>query len=465
MKYKLMLILLVLSVSVFSQRASDGELYFNSKQYEKAQVVYKDILKKKPTNPLYNYRYARCCYEMKEYEEAIPYFVVSEKKFPLSDLFLGEIYFNSYRFDESVTAYQSYLNTLDQADIRRQELMKKLKKSQNAAWLMTKVEDISIIDSMTVNKNDFLRYYKFSSELGSLSQEIINMPKHQKADKIKYMTQRQDRMYFSDSIQGQMDIFSSFKLLDGWSKPTSISDVINTHANENYPFLLLDGVTVYFASDGENSIGGYDIFVTRFNPAINKFLPPENIGFPFNSTANDYMMAIDEQNKIGWFATDRRQPAGKVMIYTFVPKEIKTIVRTENKDYLRSIAQLTTYRKVSGDKKDNLITLLSKSAESEKRIEFVINDSTVYTNVNQFKNPEAVKLFNELTLLTADYKIKQKELLDLRLKYDRAENDEQRSTITPQIIELEKRNLGMKKQLSLKTVQVRNAEVEFMKGK
>jgi hypothetical protein len=177
------------------------------------------------------------------------------------------------------------------------------------------------------------------------------------------------------------------------------------------------------------------------------------------------MMVIDEQNKIGWFATDRRQPAGKVMIYTFVPKEIKTIVRTENKDYLRSIAQLTTYRKVSGDKKDNLITLLSKSAESEKRIEFVINDSTVYTNVNQFKNPEAVKLFNELTLLTADYKIKQKELLDLRLKYDRAENDEQRSTITPQIIELEKRNLGMKKQLSLKTVQVRNAEVEFMKGK
>lgn len=465
MKYKLIFWFLFLSGSLFSQKASEGETLFNSKQYAKAQSVYQDILKKKPNDPLYNYRFARCCYELKEFEQAIPYFVISEKKFPLSDMYLGEIYFKSYRFDESVAAYQTYIKTLDSTNIRRPEFLKKLKKSEIAARLMTKVEDIAIIDSMTVNKNDFLRFYKFSSELGSLSQETMKMSKQQTVDKIKYMTQRQDRMYFSDSIQGQMDIFTSFKLLDGWSKPTSISNVINTSANENYPFLLLDGVTVYFAADGENSIGGYDLFVTRFNPSINNFLTPENIGFPFNSPSNDYMMVIDEQNKIGWFATDRRQPAGKLMIYSFVPKEIKTIVRTENKDYLRSVAQLLTYQKDSGDKQTNLITIQNKSAETGEKIEFVINDSTVYTNVNQFKNPEAVKLWNELNQLNADYKNKRKELSDLRLKYDLVENDTQRSVIKPQIIDLENLNLEMKKQLSLKTLQVRNAEVEFMKEK
>jgi len=301
--------------------------------------------------------------------------------------------------------------------------------------------------------------------LGSLSQETLNMPHHRKTDKIKYMTQRQDRMYFSDSIQGQMDIFTSYKLLDGWSKPTSISDAINTPSNENYPFLLLDGVTVYFASDGENSIGGYDLFVTRYNPSTNNFLTPENIGFPFNSPANDYMMVIDEQNKLGWFATDRNQSAGKVIIYTFAPNETKTIIRTENKDYLRSVAQLLTYRKVSGNNSDSLGTKQEQLPESIEQIEVVINDSTVYTNVNQFKSPEAVKLWNELRKLTTDCKNKQKELSDLRLKYELKENNAQRTVIAHQIIELENINLEMKKQLSIKTVQVKNAEVKFLIGK
>ena len=465
MKYKLIFSFLIFSSFLFSQRASEGETFFNAKQYAKARSVYDEILKKKPNDPLYNYRFARCCYELKDFEPAILHFELSGKKFPISDLYLGELYFKSYRFDESVTAYQTYILTLDSTDVKRSDLMQKLKKSENAARLLTKVEDIAIIDSLIVNKSDFLRFYKFSSELGSLSQETLNMPHHRKTDKIKYMTQRQDRMYFSDSIQGQMDIFTSYKLLDGWSKPTSISDVINTPFNENYPFLLLDGVTVYFASDGENSIGGYDLFVTRYNPSTNNFLTPENIGFPFNSPANDYMMVIDEQNKLGWFATDRNQSAGKVIIYTFAPNETKTIIRTENKDYLRSVAQLLTYRKVSGNNSDSLATKQDQLPESIEQIEVVINDSTVYTNVNQFKSPEAVKLWNELRKLTADCKNKQKELSDLRLKYELTENNAQRTVIAHQIIELENINLEMKKQLSIKTVQVKNAEVKFLIGK
>jgi tetratricopeptide (TPR) repeat protein len=462
MKYKLIFSFLIFSLSLFSQRALEGETFFNAKQYAKARSVYEEILKKKPKDPLYNYRFARCCYELKDFEPAILHFEMSGEKFPISDLYLGELYFKTYRFDESVTAYQTYILTLDSTDVKRSDLMQKLKKSENAVRLLTKVEDIAIVDSLTVNKNDFLRFYKFSSELGSLSQQILNMSHRRKADKIKYLTQRQDRMYFSDSIQGQMDIFTSYKLLDGWSKPTSISDAINTPYNENYPFLLLDGVTVYFASDGENSIGGYDLFVTRYNPSTNNFLTPENIGFPFNSPANDYMIVIDEQNKLGWFATDRRQPAGKVMIYTFVPNEIKSIVRTENKDYLRSIAQLLTYRKISGNNSDSLVTKQDQLPESIEQIEVVINDSTVYTNVNQFKSPEAVKLWNELRKLTADCKNKQKELSDLRLKYELKENNAHRTVIAHQIIELENINLEMKKQLSITTVQVKNAEVKFL---
>jgi len=464
MRFKLIFLSFLFSLSLFARKADDGEIFFNNKQYAKAKAVYETVLKKRPNDALANYRYARCCYELKEAEDAIIHFEMSGTKFPLRDLYLGELYFNSYRFERSVLAYQTYLTTVDSMDVKRPDLLKKLKKSEIAARLFTKVEDIAIVDSVVVNKPDFLKFYKFSSELGSLSQETLNMPHRKKADKIKYTTQRQDRMYFSDSIRGNISIFTSFKLLDGWSKATSVSDVINTAANENYPFLLLDGVTIYFASDGENSIGGYDIFVTRLNPSTNTYLAPENVGFPFNSPANDYMMVIDEQNKLGWFATDRNQPAGKVAIYTFAPNEFKNIVRTENKDSLRDVAQLIKYRKISRSKSDNRIPVQAQIKESESQIEFVVNDSTVYHSVSQFKNPAALNGWNELTKLTEDYKVKTKELTDLRAKYELAENEENRKALTPKILETENKVLEMKKLLSTKTVEIRNIESNYIKA-
>ena len=448
---------------MFARKTDEGETLFNNKQYLKAKAVYENLLRKKPNDPLYNYRYARCCYELKETEPAITHFELSGTKFPIRDMYLGELYFKTYRFEESLSAYQNFVSTLDSTDIKRPEFLKKLKKSNLAAHLINKTEDISIIDSIQANKAEFLKFYKFNSELGSLTQESLNMLHHRKADRIKYLTQRQDRMYFSDSIQGHLNIFSSFKLLDGWSKPTGISDVINSAANENYPFLLLDGVTVYFASDGENSIGGYDLFVTRFNPSTNSYLNPENIGFPFNSPANDYMMVIDEQNKTAWFATDRNQPSGKVMIYEFVPNETRTIVRTEDKTYLRNIAQLKTYRKISGNKLNpDLIATQNQIPESEKQIEFVLNDSTIYNNINQFKSPDALKLWNVFYKLNADYKAKQKELSDLRVKFDEPDNQMQRAVLAPQIIELENKIIELKKLLSVKLFEVRNVELKFL---
>jgi hypothetical protein len=402
---------------------------------------------------------------LKDREEAITHFEKAGTKFPLRDLYLGELYFDAYRFDESAQAYQRYLATLKPDDEKLEEITKKQSISENAARLMTKVEDIAIVDSVVVNKDAFLRFYKFNSELGSLTQEAIQLKGHHKADKIKYTTQRGDRVYFSDSIKGNMNIFTSYKLLDSWTKPVSISDVINSQANENYPFLLADGVTIYFASDGANSIGGYDLFVTRYNPATDSYLKPENIGMPFNSPYNDYMMVIDEQRNVGWFATDRYQPVGKVMIYTFKPAKEKIIVHSEDKDYIRQVARLKTYRKVKATVNEKSLAADNRIPESDNKIEFVINDSIVYKNVNQFKSAEALKGWNELHEFSIELNNKVKELSDLRAKYAQTENETERSVLAPQIMELERNNMEMKRELTSRTIEVRNTEINFLQSK
>lgn len=44
---------------------------------------------------------------------------------------------------------------------------------------------------------------------------------------------------------------------------------------------------------------------------------------PFNSTANEYLLAIDDYDTLGWLVTDRNQPADSVCIYTFEPTSIR----------------------------------------------------------------------------------------------------------------------------------------------
>lgn len=461
MKCKLIFLFSFLCLSLSAKSADEGDILFNNKQYVKARAIYESALKKRPKDALYNYRYARCCYELKDYEDAITHFELSGSKFPMRDLYLGELYFTTYRFDQSVTAYQAYISTLKPDDSKIPEYQQKIKKAENAARLLTKVEDIAIVDSVVVNKNDFLKFYKFSSELGSLNQESIKITPRRIVDKIKYTTQRQDRVYYSDSIHGQMDIFTSYKLLDDWSVPTSISPLINTSANESYPFLLLDGVTVYFASDGENSIGGYDLFVTRFNPSTDSYLVPENIGFPFNSLANDYMMVIDEQRHLGWFATDRNQRTGNVVIYTFIPNETKTIIHSDDKDYVRRAAQLKTYRKVTAIVAESDSASQNQVQKSENQIEFVVNDSIVYTNVKQFRSDKALKIWTEMHKLSSECKLMKIKLNDLRNKYANTQSDDEKKVLAPQILELETNIAEQQKQISLNTILIRKEEILF----
>ena len=443
---------------IMAQSASEAESLFNSKQYAKAKTMYEALLKKKPNDALNNYRLARCCYELNQYEDAVKYFERSGNRYTLKDLYLGEAYFHTYRFDLSVTAYQTFIATLPPADERLEELNLKLKKSELAARLLNRVEDIAIVDSQVVNKTDFLRYYKFSKELGTLTQQRLLLRKNQAQDKVTYTTQRGDRLCYSDSTRGNMDIYSSFKLLDGWSAPASISKNINTAANENYPFLMPDGITMYFASDGENSIGGYDLFITRYAPGTQSFLVPENIGMPFNSPANDYMMVMDELQKTGWFATDRNQPADKVMIYKFVPNDVKILFRSENTDSVRMKAQLKLIRKAKKTVKTEQ-KVFQQQTEQQSGFSVVINDSTIYTKPEQFVHLQARAKINEWIKLNADIEKVKTDLSTWRESFELEETEEAKNKLSDRILTSEALLIDLKKQAGECLTEAVNLEI------
>ena len=99
-----------------------------------------------------------------------------------------------------------------------------------------------------------------------------------------YMNQKEDKIYYAHSTDGNHNcLFTQSKLMDQWGDEKQLPMNINSDADDGYPFVLSDGVTIYYASKGNGSLGGYDLFVTRYNINSDTYLTPEQLGMPYNS--------------------------------------------------------------------------------------------------------------------------------------------------------------------------------------
>lgn len=438
-------------------------MLFGQKKYEDASVIYALLLEKKAVDPLYNYRYARCLYEMKKYNESIRYFLAGGNKYPLRDYYLADSYFNSYRFTEAIEYFNTYINSTGVNQSYTEDVLEKLRRARLAARLMNRVEDIAVIDSMVVSQQDFLKYYHLSRETGKLQQKSFSVSKKGTIDLVSFITQRGDRRILSDTIGKQINLFSSNKLLDGWSKSEPLSENVNTVTyDENYPFLRLDGLTLYFASNGENSIGGYDIFITRFASNKNDYLNSENIGMPFNSLDNDYMLVIDETSQSGWFATDRHQKKGKVVIYQFRYQEEKNYIPIDDQEYLINAAQLKISRKDT--LKDEIVMVQVKETNYGERQEmrYVLNDNITYTNTDQFRSEKALKLWNEWHRITVDLEEKEEKLRNLRRDFEVSEDMDEKKMLTKDIVALEEFIQKSRILLYKKDKNIREEEINYI---
>lgn len=97
------------------------------------------------------------------------------------------------------------------------------------------------------------------------------------------------------------------------------------------PFVMQDGETVYFSARRDDSLGGYDIYMTR-RDGEGGFYEPTNLGMPYNSPANEYLFAIDETARIGWWITDRDAEPDSVRVLIFVPNTTRVNIDADADD-------------------------------------------------------------------------------------------------------------------------------------
>ena len=258
--------------------------------------------------------------------------------------------------------------------------------------------------------------------------------------------------------------------MDKWGDEKQLPMNINSNDDDNYPFVLSDGVTIYYASKGNGSLGGYDLFVTRYNINSDTYLAPEQLSMPFNSPFNDYMMVYDETKELGWFVSDRFQPEDKVCVYLFIPNNEHSRVESEDIEMKRARAAITSIQDSwkPGSDYSNLIELAHKEipygeAKIEKDFEFVINNSLVYYKLDDIKSPEAKSYYGKVVSLNKQIKELNDKLADLRASYSSG-NSAKKEQLKPAILEAEEQLNSLLDQPEELEKKARNTEINYLKS-
>lgn len=397
--------------------------------------------------------------------EAIPFY---KKGTNAANLALAEIYFDKYDFGQAEKYLSQYLEKRTKAEAESDQVEHPNGGGYAVDWadylesrielgasMLDRVEKIQVVDSVNVPSDGFYQYMKLAKSSGQLSssdvlESILDSRWLQQKDiatfgEPVYQSERADDVFWvgADADGEKSTMYESVMLSDGsWDIPAELFDYKSVFGDNSgswvdYPFLMSDGVTLYFAADGDNSLGGLDIFISRRDER--GFLQPSNIGMPYNSTGNDFMLAIDEETGAGWWVTDRNGLGDSVTIYTFIPNELRANYPVDTPN-LTGLAKLNSIKDTQTPDIDyaslirKIKSIPDQSPEKGKTgdLNFAIPGNGVYHSVADFKNAEARQTMAEYLKARQQYAETETRLSTLRTLFAKGN-----SLVSAEILELE----------------------------
>lgn len=199
-----------------------------------------------------------------------------------------------YQFGEAVSVIEPAVR----ADSLNGDMSLALAEALNGEALLDYVAKPVVVASKKVAKEDFHLYY----------------------DHLKNGCWRDGGVYFED---GDEDVFLVMngkvcysRQIDSleWSEPEKVVREASDGV-ESWPLMSYNGKDLYFSSDNLYGMGGYDIYVTRFDQRTGRWSAPQNLGMPFNSPADDFLFSETPDGKYALFASNRECGDDDVVIY------------------------------------------------------------------------------------------------------------------------------------------------------
>lgn len=353
-----------------------------------------------------------------------------------------------YRFDAADSALQNNI-TLKQKR-REATLLEEQQRAQarKGMRMLSAVERVVVFDSLTLPASRVLSALALSQESGYMLR-AKDKGLCDDAESTLFANELGDQIIFAQADTAGGSRLYTADVVDREIANRRCLDELNEDGQSqlNYPFMQADGQTLYFARQSEDGLGGYDIYMTRYDADEKHFLIPENIGMPFNSPANDYLYCVDETYNIGCFATDRNTAGDSVTVYYFIPNTARRVYDEVEvgSDALRQLASLSNIRLTWGEQTQVKAALMRlaqcrneqrKAANQKPTFTLWVADNRVIHSIDELASPTArtavqqwLDKQNELTRL-------EHQLQDTRHRYANAAAGE-RATLKNNVLGME----------------------------
>lgn len=132
-------------------------------------------------------------------------------------------------------------------------------------------------------------------------------------NKLFFVSERKEK---KAGAQGKGDIYVVEKISkSAWGEPKNLGPTINTNEDEIAVFIHPDGKTLFFSSKGHLSMGGYDVFMSKFNDKDSTWSTPENLGYPINTVNDDIHFILSTDGKTAYYSNEKKEGMGERDIY------------------------------------------------------------------------------------------------------------------------------------------------------
>lgn len=298
--------------------------FFDSKQYDKAKPLYSQLLSLNALDPNYNYRFGVCIlYTEADPLKPLPYIEGGANTSGVNNeayYFLGKAYQLNYRFDDAIGYFNKAKKTgFAASDV---DLDRSIEECRNGKLLYSEVE-FTPAQNKEVIESEFYRPYDFRKLKG----KVIPMPpnfktkydqKNLKGTVVYTPSNSQTLIYASYGEDGanRKDLYQVNRLPNGeWALPQRLPDNINTKYDEDFAFFDDESSTLFFASKGHNTMGGFDIFRSVYSAESNKWSQPTNLQYPINSPFDDFLYVSDPNGKVAFFTSRRDSDLEKLRVF------------------------------------------------------------------------------------------------------------------------------------------------------
>jgi outer membrane protein OmpA-like peptidoglycan-associated protein len=155
--------------------------------------------------------------------------------------------------------------------------------------------------------------------------QVFASPIAKDENKAHFCVFNDSTLIFSANLKGGIggnDLYVSLRnSLGYWTRPKNLGYEVNSPYDETTPFMAKDGKTLFFSSNGKNSMGGYDVFKVVYDDKSKKWLAPTNLGLPINSSSDDLYFRLDPSGLKAYFSSNRLGGMGESDIYVAYFKE------------------------------------------------------------------------------------------------------------------------------------------------